>query len=130
VVDVNIFQPCGIDARNTRPFGFSLAFCGFTPALVSHGFIVPTFRLLVHSFRTRPSKTCAVHRDKLRHALIERVRGGPGAPENLMRMFGQPKGFLGRLGGLIMSHVNRDAAAQVIKLLDVRQEIEKLQRKH
>jgi len=40
--------------------------------------------------------------------------------ELLMRMFGRPRGFLGRLGGVIMSRVNRDAAAQVIKLLDVR----------
>ncbi|HEY1362937.1 MAG TPA: class I SAM-dependent methyltransferase [Xanthobacteraceae bacterium] len=40
--------------------------------------------------------------------------------ELLMRMFGRPRGFLGRLGGVIMSRANRDAAAQVIKLLDVR----------
>src|SRR5262249_55254817 len=38
----------------------------------------------------------------------------------LMRMFGRPKGFLGRLGGMIMARVNRDAAAQVIELLNVR----------
>ncbi|OAE99054.1 methyltransferase type 11 [Bradyrhizobium centrolobii] len=35
-------------------------------------------------------------------------------------MFGRPRGVLGRMGGVIMSRVNRDAAAQVIKLLDVR----------
>jgi ubiquinone/menaquinone biosynthesis C-methylase UbiE len=40
--------------------------------------------------------------------------------ELLLRMFGRPKGFLGRLGGLIMARVNRDAAAQVIKLLGIR----------
>jgi ubiquinone/menaquinone biosynthesis C-methylase UbiE len=38
----------------------------------------------------------------------------------LMRMFGRPRGFLGRLGGVIMSRANRNAAAQVINLLDVR----------
>jgi len=40
----------------------------------------------------------------------------------LMRMFGRPEGILGRLGGVIMARVNRDAAAQVIELLDVRQD--------
>src|SRR5215475_4523611 len=38
----------------------------------------------------------------------------------LMRMFGRPEGILGRLGGVIMARVNRDAAVQVIELLDVR----------
>jgi ubiquinone/menaquinone biosynthesis C-methylase UbiE len=38
----------------------------------------------------------------------------------LVRMFGRPKGVLGRLGGVIMARVNRDAAAQVIEALDVR----------
>jgi len=38
----------------------------------------------------------------------------------LIRMFGRPEGILGRLGGVIMARVNRDAAAQVIELLDVR----------
>jgi ubiquinone/menaquinone biosynthesis C-methylase UbiE len=38
----------------------------------------------------------------------------------LMRMFGRPKGVLGRLGGVIMARVNRDAAAQIIEMLDVR----------
>jgi ubiquinone/menaquinone biosynthesis C-methylase UbiE len=38
----------------------------------------------------------------------------------LMRMFGRPEGILGWLGGLIMARVNRDAAAQVIELLDAR----------
>lgn len=38
----------------------------------------------------------------------------------LMRTFGRRKGVLGRLGGVIMARVNRDAAAQVIELLDVR----------
>jgi ubiquinone/menaquinone biosynthesis C-methylase UbiE len=38
----------------------------------------------------------------------------------LMRMFGRPKGVLGRLGGVIMARVNRDAAAQVIEMLDFR----------
>ena len=38
----------------------------------------------------------------------------------LMRMFGRPTGLLGRLGGVIMARVNRNAAAQVIELLDVR----------
>lgn len=35
------------------------------------------------------------------------------------RMFGQPTGLLGRLGGVIMARLNRDAAAQVIELLDL-----------
>ena len=38
----------------------------------------------------------------------------------LMRMFGHPRGILGRLGGMIMARMNRDAAAQVIELLNVR----------
>jgi hypothetical protein len=38
----------------------------------------------------------------------------------LMRMFGRPTGLMGRLGGVIMARVNRNAAAQVIDLLDVR----------
>src|SRR5215475_15288635 len=38
----------------------------------------------------------------------------------LMRMFGHPNGILGRLGGVIMARVNRDAAAQIIELLNVR----------
>ena len=37
-----------------------------------------------------------------------------------MRMFGRPKGVLGRLGGVIMARVNRDAAVQIIEWLDVR----------
>jgi 16S rRNA A1518/A1519 N6-dimethyltransferase RsmA/KsgA/DIM1 with predicted DNA glycosylase/AP lyase activity len=44
----------------------------------------------------------------------------PWVRELLMRMFGRPKGVLGRLGGVIMARVNRDAAAQVIEVLDVR----------
>jgi tRNA A58 N-methylase Trm61 len=36
-----------------------------------------------------------------------------------MRMFVHPKGVLGRLGGMIMARMNRDAAEQVIELLDV-----------
>ncbi len=38
----------------------------------------------------------------------------------LMRMFGRPEGVLGRLGGVIMARMNRDAAAQVIEMLDFR----------
>jgi ubiquinone/menaquinone biosynthesis C-methylase UbiE len=38
----------------------------------------------------------------------------------LIRMFGRPSGVLGRLGGVIMARVNRDAAAQAIELLDPR----------
>jgi ubiquinone/menaquinone biosynthesis C-methylase UbiE len=38
----------------------------------------------------------------------------------LMRMFGHPTGILGWLGGVIMARVNRDAAAQIIELLNVR----------
>lgn len=38
----------------------------------------------------------------------------------LLRMCGRPRGIPGRLGGVIMARMNRDAAAQVIKLLDVR----------
>jgi ubiquinone/menaquinone biosynthesis C-methylase UbiE len=40
----------------------------------------------------------------------------------LLRMFGRPKGVLGWLGGVIMARVNRDAAAQIIEMLDVRPE--------
>jgi len=38
----------------------------------------------------------------------------------LMRMFGRPEGIMGRLGGVIMARMNRDAAAQVIGLLALR----------
>jgi ubiquinone/menaquinone biosynthesis C-methylase UbiE len=41
------------------------------------------------------------------------------AKKLLMRAFGRPSGVLGRLGGVIMARVNRDAAAQVIELVDV-----------
>ena len=44
----------------------------------------------------------------------------PRTRKFLMRMFGRPKGVLGRFGGLIMARVNRNAAAQIIELLDVR----------
>jgi ubiquinone/menaquinone biosynthesis C-methylase UbiE len=40
--------------------------------------------------------------------------------ELLMRMFGRPKGVLGWLGGVIMARMNRDAAAQIIEMLDFR----------
>ncbi len=43
-----------------------------------------------------------------------------GMHKLLMRMFGRPKGVLGRLGGVIMARVNRDAAAQVIEMPDIR----------
>src|SRR5258705_5535131 len=38
----------------------------------------------------------------------------------LMRMFGRPKGAMGRMGAVIVARVNRDAAAQVSEVLDVR----------
>jgi ubiquinone/menaquinone biosynthesis C-methylase UbiE len=37
----------------------------------------------------------------------------------LLRAFGRPQGVLGRLGGLIMAHTNRDCAAWVIALLGI-----------
>ncbi|MBO0733015.1 MAG: class I SAM-dependent methyltransferase [Methylocapsa sp.] len=37
----------------------------------------------------------------------------------LMRLFGRPQGFLGRLGGLIMARTNRACAEWVLCLLDV-----------
>src|SRR5919109_2674538 len=37
----------------------------------------------------------------------------------LMRMFGRPRGILGRLGGLIMARANRKFAHWVIGLLDI-----------
>src|SRR5262249_54320945 len=42
-------------------------------------------------------------------------------PENsiLMRMFGCPQGFLGRLGGRVMARANRNCASWVAGLLDV-----------
>jgi hypothetical protein len=54
-----------------------------------------------------------------RDCFIEDQTHGLGR-QLLMRMFGRPKGIVGRLGGMIMARVNRDAAAQVIELLDVR----------
>jgi len=44
----------------------------------------------------------------------------PWARNLLMRMFGHPKGVLGRLGGVIMARVNREAAVQIIEGLEVR----------
>ena len=38
----------------------------------------------------------------------------------LMRMFGKPRGFLGRCGGIVMAHTNDDCAASVIELLEVK----------
>jgi ubiquinone/menaquinone biosynthesis C-methylase UbiE len=37
----------------------------------------------------------------------------------LMRMFGRPRGVLGRLGGVIMARMNQQCAAWVIDLLEV-----------
>ena len=37
----------------------------------------------------------------------------------LKRMFGQPRGFLGRLGGVIMARTNDACGAWVIELLNV-----------
>ena len=37
----------------------------------------------------------------------------------LLRMFGRPKGILGRLGGIIMARTNQKCAAWVIALLDI-----------
>ena len=36
-----------------------------------------------------------------------------------MRMFGRPRGFLGRLGGIIMARTNEECGSWVIKLLDI-----------
>jgi len=36
-----------------------------------------------------------------------------------MRMFGRPRGALGRLGGLIMARTNQPCAVWVIGLLDI-----------
>lgn len=38
----------------------------------------------------------------------------------LLRMFGRPAGTLGRLGGLIMAHMNRELARSVVGLLQIR----------
>ena len=38
----------------------------------------------------------------------------------LMRMFGKPRGLLGRCGGVIMAHTNDDCAAWAIELLEVK----------
>jgi ubiquinone/menaquinone biosynthesis C-methylase UbiE len=38
----------------------------------------------------------------------------------LLRAFGRPEGVLGRLGGMIMARTNRDCAAWVIGLLEVK----------
>ena len=40
----------------------------------------------------------------------------------LMRMFGCPRGLLGRLGGIILARANRRHAAWVVGLLDIRQQ--------
>jgi ubiquinone/menaquinone biosynthesis C-methylase UbiE len=44
----------------------------------------------------------------------------PWARKLLMRMFGRPEGVLGRLGGVIMARMNRDAATEIIQMLDIR----------
>src|SRR5215469_4030374 len=38
----------------------------------------------------------------------------------LIRMFGKPRGFLGKIGGIIMAHTNDDCAAWMIELLEVK----------
>jgi tRNA A58 N-methylase Trm61 len=38
----------------------------------------------------------------------------------LMRMFGRPRGVLGRLGGMIMARMNADCGTWVADLLDIR----------
>jgi ubiquinone/menaquinone biosynthesis C-methylase UbiE len=38
----------------------------------------------------------------------------------LLRMFGRPKGLLGRIGGLILARFNRAFAEEIVTLLDVR----------
>src|SRR5262245_26121351 len=43
-----------------------------------------------------------------------------GAHSLLMRMFGRPKGMLGRLGGILMARTNRKCTAWVIDLLGIR----------
>lgn len=44
---------------------------------------------------------------------------GDAAKRVLLNMFGRPKGFLGRLGGMIMARTNRKCAAWVVGLLEV-----------
>lgn len=38
----------------------------------------------------------------------------------LLRMFGRPKGLLGRIGGLVLARFNRDFAQEIVVLLDLR----------
>jgi ubiquinone/menaquinone biosynthesis C-methylase UbiE len=38
----------------------------------------------------------------------------------LLRMFGRPKGLLGRIGGLILARFNREFAQEIVTVLDVR----------
>src|SRR5262249_40264286 len=40
-------------------------------------------------------------------------------PRLAFRMFGRPRGALGRLGGRIMAHTNRDCGAWVAALLEI-----------
>jgi ubiquinone/menaquinone biosynthesis C-methylase UbiE len=42
-----------------------------------------------------------------------------GASLSFAPLFGRPEGVLGRLGGVIMARLNRDAAAWVVGLLDI-----------
>ena len=64
-------------------------------------------------FRQSASHRCALA-IALGHALMACRRN------LLLRLFGRPKGLLGRFGGLIMARMNRDAAERVIGLLEVR----------
>jgi SAM-dependent methyltransferase len=67
------------------------------------------------------SEVAARRNEQRRRSIVSfEVKPMPWIHKLLMRAFGRPKGVLGRLGGVIMARVNRDAAAQVIELLDVR----------
>src|SRR5215510_6757123 len=65
-------------------------------------------------------RVAAKPRDAAAGRRLLEIEPMPWARNLLMRMFGRPEGLLGRLGGVIMARVNRDAAGQIIEMLDLR----------
>jgi hypothetical protein len=73
------------------------------------------------------AQLACMDRRRLRPAPLDECNGRAQLPERTMsvarivltRMFGRPKGLLGKLGGFIMARMNYQCAAWVIDLLHV-----------
>ena len=70
--------------------------------------------------RVLPVETIEITREDVFRRLVGDEKPMARRRQLLMRIFGRPTGILGRLGGVIMARANRDAAAQVIELLNIR----------